>query len=215
MTNATNSNGGAPNVTPEPPKKKRRFRFVMLAGLAAAVGLGGYAFGHATGHAQGAWGGGFGEVMGGHGHGWKHKAHFGGRWFGRGGMTEERATRRAVRMARHLSAAVDATPEQTEAMKTLARDLVKDVFPLRADMKTARQQATDILTAPNVDRTKLESLRAEQMAKADEATQRITKALADASEVLNEKQRADLADRVAQFRDMRSWWHRGKDRTED
>lgn len=194
-----------PETNGQPPKpRKRRSRLLMIGGALALLGVGAFAGSHVHGHP----GGGFGFHKG-H-HGWHHKAHFGGRWFGRGPMTEERAQRRAQRMAMRLSRLVDATPEQAERFKSIARDLVSDVYPLRKEMKSARQQAVDILTSDVVDRTKLEDIRATQMANADTATQRFTKALADAAEVMTAEQRAVLNKRIATMREMRDWW-RGRD----
>ncbi|MEO1206071.1 MAG: periplasmic heavy metal sensor [Pseudomonadota bacterium] len=199
-----------PNNEPaKAPPKKRRRRLLLIGGLLGVAGLAAVGIGQATLHAHG-----FGGFGGGHhfgGPGAHHKAHFGGGFFGRGGMSEERAERRAIRMARHLAAAVDATPEQTEKFRTIAAEVVKDVYPLRRDMKTARQQAIDILTSDTVDRAKLETLRAAQMAKAEEATKRMTTALADAAETMTPEQRADLGERVKSWRELRSWWRGPRD----
>lgn len=200
-----------PNAEPAKKPVKRRSRLLIIGGLLGVLGLGAAGFGYATKHAHGGFGGGFGMGHHGGGHGFHHKAHFGGRWFGRGPMTEERAQRRAARMARHLAAAVDATPDQTTKFKTIAAEFVTDVYPLRKEMKTARQEVVDILTSGTIDRAKLETIRATQMSKADEATKRMTQALADAAEVMTDKQRADLADRVQSWREMRDWWRGPRD----
>ncbi len=210
-TNTSNEPGGE-----QPPKTpKRRSRVWLIGGAIALVGLGAFGAGHIAKHANAGFGHGFKHGLGPIHHvigdgGYHHKAHFGGRWFGRGPMTEERAQRRATRMARHLAAAVDATPEQTDAFKGIASALVKDLFPLRQDMKASRQKAADILTSGAVDRAELEKLRASQMTKADEATKRIVTALADAAETMTESQRTELRERIENFREMRSWW-RGAD----
>jgi Spy/CpxP family protein refolding chaperone len=57
------------------------------------------------------------------------------------------------------------------------------------------------LTAPSIDRSAIERLRAEQMGLADTASKRIAQAVADASEVLNPDQRRKVADFVAAFHD--------------
>jgi Spy/CpxP family protein refolding chaperone len=63
------------------------------------------------------------------------------------------------------------------------------------------------LTAPTIDRTAIERLRAEQIALADTASKRIAQALADATEVLNPEQRRKIADWVTSGPWAR--WHRG------
>jgi Spy/CpxP family protein refolding chaperone len=68
-----------------------------------------------------------------------------------------------------------------------------------------RTQVRDVLAAPTVDRAKLEALRAEHLKVAEEASQKVTTALAEAAEVLTPAQRADLARRFEQ----RFGWRRG------
>ncbi len=206
-------------------------RMMLMAGAAAVVGGGALALGNVESfaHGPGGWGG--GDRGGQHeGRGYKrghhegrghhrgyHKAHWGGgRWFGGGRhMTEEKAERRALRMAKRLAWAVDATDEQKTKFEDIAKALVKDVYPLRADMQTARDEAIDILTAPSVDTDKLEALRAKQMANAETATKRFTEALADAASVMTDEQRAKLKSRIDALREIRDWWHRGDDRERD
>ena len=63
-----------------------------------------------------------------------------------------------------------------------------------------RRQMHEALAAPTIDRTKIESLRADRMKLADAASQRMTTALVDAAEVLTPAQRADLASRFQRRR---------------
>ena len=53
------------------------------------------------------------------------------------------------------------------------------------------------MTAPTVDRTAIERLRAEQIGLAETASKRIAQALADAAEVLSPEQRRKVADWMA------------------
>jgi Spy/CpxP family protein refolding chaperone len=77
--------------------------------------------------------------------------------------------------------------------------MADDLRPLREKRREARRQMRDILTAQTVDRSKLEALRADAIKLADQASQRVTTALADAAEVLTPEQRADLARRLDRF----------------
>jgi protein CpxP len=55
------------------------------------------------------------------------------------------------------------------------------------------------LTAPSIDRSAIERLRAEQIGLMETASKRIAQAVADASEVLNPDQRRKVADWAAAF----------------
>ena len=63
------------------------------------------------------------------------------------------------------------------------------------------------MTAPTIDRTAIERLRAEQIALAETASKRIAQALADAAEVLNPEQRKKVADWTA-YGPFARWHHR-------
>ena len=52
------------------------------------------------------------------------------------------------------------------------------------------------MTAPSIDRARLESLRAEQIKSLDEASKRLVTAISDAAEVLTPEQRAALAKQI-------------------
>jgi Spy/CpxP family protein refolding chaperone len=105
----------------------------------------------------------------------------------------------AERMVKHLAVEVDATPEQKDKLTAIAKSAAHDLAPLRGNMKRARQQAIDLLSAEKVDHAAIEKLRAEQIALADATTKRLTQALADAADVLTVEQRRKLAERAAHF----------------
>jgi periplasmic protein CpxP/Spy len=72
--------------------------------------------------------------------------------------------------------------------------------PALAEMKTAHEshsaafkQFHDAITAPSIDRARLEALRAGQLKSLDEASKRLVTAISDAAEVLSPDQRAALA----------------------
>lgn len=132
-------------------------------------------------------------------------AHYGGmvhkaRFFHSRPKTVEEAQKRAERMAKHLAIEIDATDEQTDKLVALARGVAGDVFPMRESIMQARKEGLDLLSAEQVDRTKLEALRTEQFAKFEAISKRLTTALVDAAEVLKPEQRKDLAERVEQWR---------------
>ena len=131
--------------------------------------------------------------------GWGGGHRFGGHRFGfnRGGgfLTPGRIER----MVDRLGWAVDASSEQKQKIKAIIQHVADDLRPMREQHMDMRRQIRDVLAAPTIDRGKLEALRAEHMRLADQASQRITTALAEAAEVLTPDQRADLARRLERF----------------
>jgi Spy/CpxP family protein refolding chaperone len=131
----------------------------------------------------------------GRGEGGWHGRRFGG---GSGGGMDL-TPGRIERMVNRLGWAVDASSEQKQKLRDVAQRMADDLRPLREKRREARRQMRDILTAQTVDRSKLEALRADSIKLADQASQRVTTALADAAEVLTPEQRADLARRLERF----------------
>ncbi len=91
----------------------------------------------------------------------------------------------------------------SDAQKSQIEGILKPAFD---DMKAAHEshsaafkQFHEAITAPSIDRARLESLRAEQIKSLDEASKRLVTAISDAAEVLTPEQRAALveADRGA------------------
>ena len=116
---------------------------------------------------------------------------------------------RADRMVRHLSIEVDATPDQQERLRGIVRSAVRDLLPLREKAMTSRQRGRELLTQTTIDRAAIETLRAEQMGLADQATRRVSQALADAATVLSPEQRRKIAERIDRWRSFGHGWHRG------
>jgi Spy/CpxP family protein refolding chaperone len=131
--------------------------------------------------------------------GWGGGHRFGGHRFGfnRGGGSLTPG--RIERMVDRLGWAVDASSEQKEKIKTIVQRVADDLRSSRDQHRDLRRQIRDVLAAPTIDRGKLEALRTENMRLADQASQRITTALAEAAEVLTPDQRADLARRLERF----------------
>jgi Spy/CpxP family protein refolding chaperone len=123
--------------------------------------------------------------------GWRGGPRFGGGMFFTPGRIE--------RMVNRLAWAVDASSEQKQKLTAIIQRAADDLRPLREKRVEARRQLRDVLTAPTIDRSKLEAMRADHMKLADQASQRITAALAEAAEVLTPEQRADLARRLERF----------------
>jgi protein CpxP len=117
---------------------------------------------------------------------------------------------RVDRMVRHVAVEIDATSDQTEKLRTIVKGAVKDLVPLRTQMRDAREKAQALLVQPNLSRSDIETFRAQQLALADQASKRVTQALGDASEVLNAEQRKKLGELIERRHEARGGWrHRG------
>ena len=110
------------------------------------------------------------------------------------------------RILKHLYVEIDATEEQKAKLGPIVTGAVQDLLPLREKLHAARGQAIGLLGGERVDRDAIERLRADQVALADQASKRVTRALADVADVLTPAQRRELAERVARHR---HGWHRG------
>jgi len=143
----------------------------------------------------------------GQGYTWQHFGMRGGGSFG-GTLTPAQIDDRIDRMTKHMAIELDATADQQIKIANIAKAAVGDLRALREKAQAARSQAVTLLTAPTIDRTAIERLRAEQIGLAETASKRIAQALADATEVLNPEQRRKVADWIA-FGGPWSHWHRG------
>jgi Spy/CpxP family protein refolding chaperone len=178
----TMSNEAPTPQTNETPRKPwRRIAIATLvAGAVAGLGFKAYAHG-------GPWGGGCGA------RGW-HASH------GAGAMDPEAMKKRTDAMARWMLADVNATEAQQQQIAAIVATTMTELAPLRQKHFEARKQAAEILAKPSVDRAALETLRAQEMAAADQVSKRITQAIADAAEVLSPEQRAQLVERMQRMR---------------
>lgn len=109
----------------------------------------------------------------------------------------------AAFMVERMLTRVDASPEQVEAVQGIVDDTITDLQELRGEGASAHAEVVALLTAEEIDRDALEVLRQEKLAKMDAATQRITTAFADVSEVLTPTQRAAVAEHIAERRARR------------
>jgi Spy/CpxP family protein refolding chaperone len=94
---------------------------------------------------------------------------------------------------------VDATPEQSQRVQSIAQAAVDDLLPLREQHKANRDAIRAALAGATVDREALEQARKAELKLADEASARLGRAVADAAEVLSPEQRAQLAEAAARF----------------
>jgi len=156
---------------------KRAAIAALIGGIAAGIGIKAFA----------------------QGGGW----HRGG--FMAGPLDPARVDEHLERMLKHLYVEIDATDEQKQRLAPIAKQAAKDLLPLRERLHEARKKALELLTQDSIDRAAIETLRAEQIQLAEQASKRIAQTLADAAEVLTPAQRKELALRVERHR--RGWHH--------
>jgi Spy/CpxP family protein refolding chaperone len=94
---------------------------------------------------------------------------------------------------------VDASDEQVERITAIATATASELRGLHEQHRGARDQIAAALGGATVDRAALETLRAEHVAAADEASRKITDALAQVAEVLTPEQRAELVAQHAKL----------------
>ncbi len=171
----------APEIVPPAAPVRRRRKGLIVAAVLAVTAIGGVAFAQGfRGHP------GFGPPgFMGHGGGFPFAA-----------MDPAQIEDRADKAIRHLAIEIDATAEQQEKLRSIAKALVKDMVPLRGAHMEAAQRARALLTGASVDAAEVEKFRAEQIAKMDAATKRVTQALVEAANVLTPEQRRKLDERL-------------------
>ena len=181
------------NLSPDPvrPRRGRRWLFVTTVALVAAIS--GAMATRAVGH--------YGP------HGWGHMR--GGPWFTRGPLSAAEIEDRTDRAVRHAAIELDATAEQQEKLRSIAKAAIKDLLPMREKAQVARDRAKGLLTQPKIDRAAIEAFRAEQMALADAASKRFAQALGDAAEVLTPEQRQKVQEHLEWRRGHWRGWRRG------
>ena len=129
----------------------------------------------------------------GYGH-WRHAD------FMHGPLNPGKIEKRAERLAKHLAVETDATAEQQDKLVGIAKALAKDLLPMREQIRAARQKGRELFTQTVIDRDQIEAFRTEQIALADTVTKHVTKAFADAADVLTAEQRKALAERFPRHR---------------
>jgi periplasmic protein CpxP/Spy len=171
-----------PQASPAPvPTPRRRFlRRAAVAAVVAALAVGAGLTASAFGHGFGRW-------------------HRGGGFMG-GPIDPTHLDEHLDRMLKHLYVEVDATDAQKQQLAPIVKAAVRDLLPMRERMRDARLQAVALLSQPTVDRAALEALRADQIQLADQASRRLTQALADVADVLTPEQRRALGGRIERRR---------------
>jgi periplasmic protein CpxP/Spy len=175
--------------SPPPPAGRRRRRWLPITAIALAAAFTGAAATSAIGQ--------YGPPWGWHGPRFMH-----------GPLSPAQIEDRVDRGIRHAAIELDATPEQQEKMRAIARGAVKDLLPMREKAQAARARAAELLIQPKVDRSAIEAFRAEQMATAEAASKRFAQAVGDIAEVLTPEQRQKAHEILQWRRGFWRGWHR-------
>jgi len=110
-------------------------------------------------------------------------------------MREEMLEHVHLRVDRMLDR-IEADDNQREVILTIVDSAVSDLGDLHRDGFEFRKDAIEQLSAETVDRAALENLRARKLARFDQVSQRIVKAMADIADVLSLEQRRHIAEEI-------------------
>jgi len=127
-----------------------------------------------------------------------------GRRHGHGPIDPAELDKHLERMLKHLYVEIDATEAQKQQLEPIVKQAAKDLLPMRERVHAARREAIELLAQERIDPAALEALRAQQIGLADQVSRRLTRAIAEAAEVLTPAQRKELA---AHFARRHGRWH--------
>ena len=130
-------------------------------------------------------------------------AEYGNGWHHGGRMSAEAFSEHLEYHVKQVLSEVDATPEQEAQVTSILQSAAGDLYAMKKQHVAAHGELHAILSAPTIDRARLETVRADQLRLADEASQRIVQSIADAAEVLTPEQRTALIARMDRHHDWR------------
>lgn len=161
-----------PNI--DAPVRRRLIKRIALFTLLGAAAVGGIA---AVAHETGEFA-------------WHHRP---------AAMTAEEISAHVDKFLQHVYIEVDATDAQKAQLDPLVKQAVADLMPLHSQVHDFHAQALALLSQDHVDRAAIESMRAEHIQAADQASRRIAQLLGDVAEVLTPAQRKALAARITEM----------------
>jgi periplasmic protein CpxP/Spy len=124
-----------------------------------------------------------------------------------GPHSAERLAGHVEHVVKFMLSDLDATDQQKAQVTSILQATARDVHAFVDQHHAAHKQLHEILSAPAVDRGRLEALRAGELRLADEASKRLLEGVADAAEVLTPEQRALLSSNIEEHRHWRRGWH--------
>jgi protein CpxP len=119
-------------------------------------------------------------------------------WHHGGAMTAQDMSTHIDKFLQHVYIEIEATPAQQAQLDPIVKQAVADLMPLHNQAHDFHTQALALLTADRVDRAAIETMRADHLRAADQASRRIAQLVGDVAEVLTPAQRKALAARIAE-----------------
>ena len=169
----TDTGTTAHDAGPAPERRRRRWRGAIIGAALFAVGTAA-GFAVATAHGMPWW------MLGAAAH---HR------------FDPERIAARVDHRVDRVLSRVDATAEQRGKVSGITKAAIADLSALGVAPWEVRGKFVELLRADTIDPAAFETLRAEQIGKADAASKRIVQALAEAASVLTVEQRRELTER--------------------
>ena len=114
------------------------------------------------------------------------------RGFGGGMHSVDQAQERIADRAAWIIGAIDATPEQETAIRSIVEGTVSKVYPLVQQHRENRREFIELLARPDIDAVQLETLRQAEIGLLDNASAQMSGALEKLSGVLTKEQRHGL-----------------------
>jgi periplasmic protein CpxP/Spy len=105
-------------------------------------------------------------------------------------------------MIERLLDSVNASADQRSRIRDIMKAAADDLRKQRESSRGLREQMAALFAASTVDARAAEALRQQMLQQHDQASRRMLQAMLDASAVLTPEQRAQLAEKMKQRRDM-------------
>jgi Spy/CpxP family protein refolding chaperone len=124
---------------------------------------------------------------------------FGHARHGHGAHDAQAAREHAGLAAEWLLRSVDASDEQQARVREIVGASLESLAPLAEQHRAHHQALIELLGQETIDRGTLESLRAQELALADQASRTLAAGIADVAETLTAAQRAELLEFASRF----------------
>ena len=114
-------------------------------------------------------------------------------------MTPAQVQSHVEHVLKHFYVEVDASEAQKAQIGPLVQQALSDLMPLHGQLRAGHEEALRALTRTPVDRASLESVRAQNLELADQASKRFVQLVADVDEVLTPTQRQAFVDHLSKM----------------
>jgi len=118
----------------------------------------------------------------------------------------EQANKFADKRMQHMLGEVKASDEQKAKASAIVKASLEKGAPLADKLRDNHVQMRKLMSAANIDKAAIETLRVEQIKLADEASKLMTQTMEEVAEVLTPEQRAKLAEKMEK---RHGWMHHG------